>query len=81
MSQILPTPVDTGVDAFVHFEPLLDCDEAARFLRIHPSTVKRYARTGRLPGFRVGNRWRFRPSELDDWARSAVLSRHSLRRE
>jgi excisionase family DNA binding protein len=63
-------------------EPVWDCDEASRFLRIHPNTAKRMAREGRLPGFRIGNRWRFRPSELDAWARSAVLSaHHSLRRE
>src|SRR6266516_967234 len=62
-------------------QPVWDCEEAAQFLRIHPKTVKRLAGIGRLPGFRVGNRWRFRPSELDDWARSALRSDHSLRRE
>jgi excisionase family DNA binding protein len=62
-------------------EPVWDCREVARFLSIHPGTVKRLAREGRLPAFRLGNRWRFRPSELDAWARSAVLSAHSLRRE
>jgi excisionase family DNA binding protein len=62
-------------------EPVWDCREAARFLRIHPTTVKRLAREEKLPAFRIGNRWRFRPSELDAWARSAVLSSHSLRRE
>jgi excisionase family DNA binding protein len=81
MSQILPRPVETILDSNVHFESLLDSEEAARFLRIHPVTVKRLARSGRLPGFRIGNRWRFRFSELDDWAHSAVISRHSLRRE
>ena len=64
-----------------HPEPVWDCHEASRFLRIHPATVKRLAREGKLPGFKIGNRWRFRPSELDAWARSAVLSTHSLRRE
>jgi len=64
-----------------HPEPVWDCDAAARFLSIHPSTVKRMAREGKLPAFRIGNRWRFRPSELDAWARSAVPSSHSLRRE
>lgn len=62
-------------------EPVWDCLEAARFLCIHPATVKRLARAGKLPGFRIGNRWRFRPSELDAWARSTVRSAHSLRRE
>jgi excisionase family DNA binding protein len=64
-----------------HPEPVWNCHEAARFLRIHPATVKRLAREGKLPAFRIGNRWRFRPSELDAWARSTVLSTHSLRRE
>jgi excisionase family DNA binding protein len=62
-------------------DPVWDCVEAARFLKIHPVTVKRLARQGALPAFRIGNRWRFRPSELDAWARSAIGSSHSLRRE
>ena len=62
-------------------EPVWDCEEAAVFLRIHPKTVKRLASIGSLPGFRIGNRWRFRPSELDAWAHSGILSNHSLRRE
>jgi excisionase family DNA binding protein len=61
--------------------PVWDCHEASRFLRIHPATVKRMAREGTLPGFRIGNRWRFRHSELDAWARPEVLSAHSLRRK
>jgi len=79
--QNLLRPVQTVVDSNVRAESLLDSEEAGRFLRIHPVTVKRLARSGRLPGFRIGNRWRFRFSDLDDWAHSAVLSRHSLRRE
>jgi excisionase family DNA binding protein len=64
-----------------HAEPVWDCREASLFLRIHPATVKRLAREGKLPGFRIGNRWRFRPSELDAWARAEVTSIHSLRRK
>jgi excisionase family DNA binding protein len=61
--------------------PVWDCHEASLFLRIHPATVKRLAREGKLPGFRIGNRWRFRPSELDAWASSEVSSADSLRRK
>jgi len=58
-----------------------DCQQAARFLHIHPKTVVRLARGGQLPSFRIGNRWRFRASDLDDWAHGALISAHSLRRE
>jgi excisionase family DNA binding protein len=55
-------------------EPVWDCIEAARFLRLHPKTVKRMARTGQIPGRRLGRRWYFRPSDLDALLRSGVSS-------
>jgi excisionase family DNA binding protein len=74
-------PIAASTASVPRPEQVWDCQQAARFLRIHPATVKRLARGGRLPGFRVGNRWRFRFSDLDDWAHAEVISRHSLRRE
>jgi len=70
-----------STDGITHPDQVWDCQQAARFLRIHPKTVKRLARGGQLPGFRIGNRWRFRSSDLDDWAHSELSSPHSLRRE
>lgn len=58
-------------------EPVWDCTDAARFLRLHPKTVKRMARRGQIPGCRLGRRWFFRPSELDELLRSGVI--HSLK--
>ncbi len=58
----------------------LTCEEAAAFVRVHPKTVKRMARSGDLPGhFRFG-RWFFYASELDCWMRTELhSSRHSCR--
>ena len=58
----------------------LTCEEAALFVRVHPKTVKRMARSGELPGhFRFG-RWYFYASELDCWMRTELhSSRHSCR--
>jgi excisionase family DNA binding protein len=55
-------------------------EEAAAFVRVHPKTVKRMARSGELPGhFRFG-RWFFYASELDCWMRTELhSSRHSCR--
>jgi excisionase family DNA binding protein len=51
------------------FEPLLDSEEAARLLGVHPKTLVRMARQGKLPASRIGSLWRFRASELDCWLR------------
>jgi len=54
----------------------LTCDEAGELVRAHPRTVKRMARSGRLPGhFRFG-RWFFYASELDRWMRAELHSSH-----
>ena len=57
------------------FEPLLDSQEAAKLLDIHPKTLMQKARRGEIPAVRIGKFWRFRASALDSWVRSAVDSR------
>ena len=49
------------------FEPLLDSDEAARLLRIHPKTLQKMARDGEIVGIHIGKLWRFRASDLNKW--------------
>ncbi|RKY30799.1 MAG: DNA-binding protein [Candidatus Omnitrophota bacterium] len=33
-------------------------EEIVRYLRVDPYTVKRLARAGKIPGFKVGGQWR-----------------------
>ena len=54
------------------FEPLIDSDEAAGLLGIHPKTLQRIARSGQVPAIRVGKFWRFRKGELNAWLGSGV---------
>jgi excisionase family DNA binding protein len=56
------------------FEPLIDSQGAAALLCIHPKTLQKMARAGRVPCHRIGDLWRFRASELDNWLRSGVHS-------
>ena len=44
--------------------PLLTVEEVARAIRRHPEVVRRQARSGRLPGEKVGRGWFFRPERL-----------------
>ena len=43
---------------------ILTATEVAKYLRIHPYTVKRLAREGQLPGFKVGGQWRFSSEKI-----------------
>ena len=46
---------------------LLTPDELSRILKLHPFTVTRLAREGKLPGFKVGGSWRFRKDQFERW--------------
>ena len=48
-------------------EKLLTVGELSELLQLHTKTVKRMARDGRLPSFRVAGRLRFRPSDIASW--------------
>lgn len=55
---------DHHIDAF---EPLLDSEEAAALLKIHPKTLQKLARNGEVEAIHVGKLWRFRASALNRW--------------
>ena len=48
-------------------EPLLDSDQAAAILQLHPKTLQRMARRGDIRALQIGKVWRFRASVLDEW--------------
>jgi len=76
-----PTFDSSSCDASaVAFERVLNTEEAAALLQIHPKTLQKMAREGTVPAFRIGDLWRFRASALDEWLRTGVSSnRHSCR--
>lgn len=45
-------------------EKLLEVEEVADLLRLHVKTVYEKARSGELPGVKIGRGWRFRPSDV-----------------
>ncbi len=49
------------------FEPLLDSEEAAALLKIHPKTLQKLARNGEVDAIQIGKLWRFRASALNRW--------------
>jgi excisionase family DNA binding protein len=56
------------------FEPLLNLQEAAAILGMHWKTLEGMARNGKVPAFKVGKRWRFRLSSLNNWLEHGLHS-------
>ena len=44
-------------------------EEVSKYLRVHPYTVRRLAREGKIPAFKAGGQWRFDTEEIEDWRR------------
>lgn len=42
-------------------------DEVAQALKLHPYTIRRLSREGKIPAFKFGGQWRFRKSEIESW--------------
>jgi excisionase family DNA binding protein len=55
-------------------ERLLDSDEAAKIMNVHPKTLQKLARKGLVRGVHVGKLWRFRASTIEDWIQSQLAS-------
>ena len=46
---------------------VMDIRQAADYLGISADTLYKYASDAFIPAFKLGNRWRFRRSRLDEW--------------
>jgi excisionase family DNA binding protein len=56
------------------FEPLMDLQEAALVLGMHWKTLEIKARQRQVPAVKVGKRWRFRLSSLNNWLDDGIKS-------
>jgi excisionase family DNA binding protein len=85
-----PWPVTPALST--NFESYVDCKRAAEFLSVDRKTIQKLSREGRIPahpvltGARRGRTtWRYKLSELDEWARtkqnSVPATRATSRRE
>lgn len=59
--------MSTTVDLLGREDQLLDPDDLAAVLRLHPSEVRRMARDREIPAIRLGRFWRFRRSSIEAW--------------
>jgi excisionase family DNA binding protein len=51
-------------------ERWLKVENICRYLNVSNETVYRWIEQRKMPAHRVGRRWMFKQSEVDDWVRS-----------
>lgn len=51
---------------------ILTTKEVAEYLNIHPFTVNKYAREGKIPAFKIGTDWRFHKKYIERWIRDKL---------
>lgn len=56
-------------------DEILSAKEAARYLRIALPTFYRYIREERIPCTKIGGRWKFKRSVLEQWLEQRMRDR------
>jgi excisionase family DNA binding protein len=56
-----------GLQNMASQDEIFTIKELSEHLRVHPTTIYRLLRQGRLPGFRVGSNWRFNRAAIEQW--------------
>jgi excisionase family DNA binding protein len=54
-------------------DEIMTLEEVARYLKLKPQTVYKWAQEGQIPGAKLGKEWRFRRSILDEWIDTSIL--------
>lgn len=56
---------------------IMTAKDVADYLKLHPLTVHRYAREGKIPAFKIGTDWRFHRKYIERWIKEKLASNQS----
>ena len=60
---------------------IMTTKEVAEYLSVHPLTVHKYAREGKIPAFKIGTDWRFHKKYIEKWIRQNVFAQQGKRKD
>jgi len=55
-------------------------EEVARYLRLKPQTIYKWAQNGKIPAAKLGKEWRFKKTVIDAWIDSAMLESPAMQK-
>ncbi|GMW01942.1 MAG: hypothetical protein AMXMBFR84_30780 [Candidatus Hydrogenedentota bacterium] len=53
-------------------DDIMTVEEVAKYLKLKPQTVYKWAQEGQIPGAKLGKEWRFRRRILDEWIDASI---------
>jgi excisionase family DNA binding protein len=61
-------------------DEVLTVKEVCDLLQVHPSTLYKMVRQGRIPSFRIGTDWRFLRGRVERWMAELTMRAQEVRR-
>ena len=52
---------------------IMNTREVSNFLKLHPFTVNKLAREGKIPAFKIGSDWRFHCQHIERWINEKIV--------
>src|SRR5579864_2486894 len=59
--------VEKAKGTMVDSREVMNIRQASQYLGVSPDTLYKYVGEQKIPAFKLGNRWRFKKSRLDQW--------------
>jgi excisionase family DNA binding protein len=56
-----------GLETMADSREVMNIRQASQYLGVSPDTLYKYVGEQKIPAFKLGNRWRFKKSKLDQW--------------
>jgi excisionase family DNA binding protein len=62
-----PQVCGKGLETMADSREVMNIRQASQYLGVSPDTLYKYVGEQKIPAFKLGNRWRFKKSKLDQW--------------
>ena len=61
------TSAERASESMAESREVMNIRQASQYLGVSPDTLYKYVYEEKIPAFKLGNRWRFKKSKLDQW--------------
>ncbi|MCD6502495.1 helix-turn-helix domain-containing protein [bacterium] len=61
-------------------DEIMTVQDVARYLKLQPQTIYKWAQEGKIPAAKFGKEWRFRKSLVDRWLDAQFASSPAVKR-